>query len=158
MHKSCKVCHQPMLEGQALNGHAGTHWACKSTEKASDPEPRVVTVKKPLTKRALPRPSKAQEARFQWLVQWATTPGNDDHLNILDNKLVCAYIDAHGAEFFPMRFGAPKCPQLGRDLAFMYKTGLIKTRSAIGLSTGDASLGFPKWVYSYQFMENVDAS
>jgi len=69
-------------------------------------------------------------------------------VDVLDSDFVCAYADATKAQVTFMHVGAPKCKQLARDLGAMFAAGKL-TRSATGLPSGDASMGFPKWVYTY---------
>jgi len=74
--------------------------------------------------------------------------GSCGYADVLDSDLVCAYADVTGCEPTVLMVGAPKCPQLGRDLSAMYAAGKLE-RSVVGLGNGDSSIGFPKWVYSY---------
>jgi len=73
--------------------------------------------------------------------------GSCGYADVLDSDLVCAYADVTGCEPTVLMVGAPKCPQLGRDLSAMYAAGKLE-RSVVGLGNGDSSIGFPKWVYS----------
>lgn len=70
-------------------------------------------------------------------------------VDVLYADFVDDYEEATGAKTVPQPFGACKCRQLGRDLGRMYKKGIL-TRWASGLPSGDSSMGFPKWVWSYQ--------
>lgn len=87
--------------------------------------------------------------RQRWIEAWLNdgVPGHDS-VDILDSDFVCAYADTTAAPVTFMHVGAPKCKQLARDLGAMFAAGKL-TRSATGLPAGDASLGFPKWVYTY---------
>jgi len=87
--------------------------------------------------------------RKQWIEAWLRdgVPGHDV-VDVLDSDFVCAYADATQAPVTFMHVGAPRCKQLGRDLAAMYADGLLE-RCATGLPAGDASMSFPKWVYTY---------
>lgn len=87
--------------------------------------------------------------RQQWIEAWMRegTPEREC-VDILNNDFVCAYAEATEAQVTPVRFGAPKCKQLARDLGAMFAAGKL-TRSATGMPSGDSSMGFPKWVYSY---------
>lgn len=86
--------------------------------------------------------------RQQWILnKMREHPGSP--IDILDAEFVVAYCEATGAKATPMFVGAPKCPQLGRDLGELYKRELLR-REPVGLPSGDSSMGFPKWVYSYQ--------
>lgn len=86
--------------------------------------------------------------RYQWLERWMAQGGARQFADVLDSDLVCAYADATGATCTTGLVGAPRCPQLGRDLSAMYAAGRLH-RQPVGLPAGDASMGFPKWVYSY---------
>ncbi len=86
--------------------------------------------------------------RYDWIKEWMTQGGERAFANVLDSDLVCAYADATGATVEMMMVGAPRCSQLGRDLSAMFSAGML-SRSASGLPGGDASMGFPKWVYTY---------
>lgn len=90
--------------------------------------------------------------RYEWLEQWMREGGEKAFADVLDSDLVCAYADATGAMATVGMVGAPRCPQLGRDLAAMFSAGRL-TRSPVGLPAGDASSGFPKWVYSYSLKD-----
>lgn len=93
--------------------------------------------------------------RYQWLARWMAQGGAHQFADVLDSDLVRAYVDATDAVCATGQIGAPRCPQLGRDLAAMYAAGRL-LRKAVGLPAGDASMGFPKWVYSYSL--KVDAA
>lgn len=86
--------------------------------------------------------------RYEWLEKWLAHGGAHQFADVLDSDLVGAYVAATGASCTYTMIGAPRCPQLGRDLATMHADGLLD-RQSVGLPAGDASMGFPKWVYSY---------
>lgn len=97
--------------------------------------------------------------RLGWIVSWLklcndTCSGSEIRVDVLDTDFVKAYIYATNAPFVDMMIGAPRCRMLGRDLALLHKQGILK-RHATGLSPGDASMGFPKWVYSYHLPRAV---
>ena len=69
-------------------------------------------------------------------------------LDVLHAELVLDYITATDSPFYPQMWGAHKCPQLGRDLSAMRKSGALK-RHRSGLA-GSWQPGFPTWVWSYQ--------
>ena len=53
-------------------------------------------------------------------------------------------------------YGADKCLQLGRDLSFLARRGvLVRHRASV---TGVAGMGFPKWVWSYRLPTGSTAS
>lgn len=83
--------------------------------------------------------------RQQWIEAWmhADAPGRAC-VDVLDSDFLCAYADATKAQVTFMHVGAPKCKQLARNLGAMFAAGKL-TRSATGLPSGDASMGFPKW-------------
>lgn len=70
-------------------------------------------------------------------------------LDVLNSDFVYAYAEATDAPTALQMLGAPKCPQLGRDLGELHKRGYLK-RHATGLPAGDSGMGFPKWVYCYR--------
>jgi hypothetical protein len=96
--------------------------------------------------------------RQSWIVAYLEAKGEEyekmghsvrPEVNILDADFVEAYAVATGAKCRVQFFGAPKCPMLGRDLGALFAAKRLD-RVATGLSPGDASMGFPKWVYSYR--------
>lgn len=64
-------------------------------------------------------------------------------VDALDSDFVCEYADATGADAQIQHVGAPRCAQLGRDLAGLFAAGRL-SRAPVGLPSGDASMGFPK--------------
>lgn len=85
--------------------------------------------------------------RQEWILNYFLgKPGSS--ADVLDVTFVEAYVEATGAKFVPQRFGAAKCRQLGRDLGELHAANKLR-RVALGLPAGDASMGFPKWVYHY---------
>lgn len=89
--------------------------------------------------------------RFDWIENYLKgKPDYDDSVNILEQKFSDMYLDATGAEFECMFYGAHKCKQLGKDLSEMYRAGRLK-RTRVGIG-GVAGMGFPKWVYSYRLV------
>ena len=83
--------------------------------------------------------------RMVWLLQWVKKYRFAD---VLNSDLVDDYEHATGAKVDVVPWGANKCPQLGRDLAYMAKCGALK-RWRNGLS-GGWQPGFPTWVWSYE--------
>lgn len=94
------------------------------------------------------KPKERQEWIAAWLRERNNRGGSEERVDVLYSDFVIDYIEATGASSKLQMFGAPKCPQLGRDLGAMHAAGILK-RHATGLSPGDASMGFPKWVWSY---------
>lgn len=86
--------------------------------------------------------------REQWILNWMRQRPRE-HVDVLNAEFVDAFIEATGCKFVPQFFGAAKCPQLGRDLGRLHARGLLR-RTACGLPSGDASMGFPRWVWSYR--------
>ena len=74
---------------------------------------------------------------------------NDESVDVLNSEFVDDYSRATEAETSRMTIGAAKCKQLGRDLSHLYRNGRLD-RYSTGLPAGDSSMGFPKWVYTYQ--------
>jgi hypothetical protein len=95
------------------------------------------------------RTASSASARRTWLLGYFLQ--TQDQLDVLNRDFVDAYSDATQAKVAVMMFGANKCPQLGQDLASLYREGLLNRQPA-GL-TGMAGMGFPRWVYSYSLTE-----
>lgn len=89
--------------------------------------------------------------RYRWILNYMQR-GHGRSVDVLYSDFVCDYIEATGAKSVLQIFGAPKCPQLGRDLGAMYQAGILD-RYATGLPSGDAAMGFPKWVYTYRIRD-----
>jgi hypothetical protein len=90
--------------------------------------------------------------RYNWIEEWMRggRPGCEN-VDVLDSDFVCEYADATGAEARIEHVGAPRCAQLGRDLSALFAAERL-SRTPVGLSAGDASMGFPKWVYTYSLI------
>jgi hypothetical protein len=85
--------------------------------------------------------------RQEWILEYLRKrPGAS--VNILDAAFVESFVEATSAKFIPQMFGAAKCPKLGQDLGALHAINKL-CRVAVGLPSGDASMGFPKWVYHY---------
>lgn len=69
-------------------------------------------------------------------------------VDILNSDFVFSYINATDEPFSMQFFGAPKCATLGRDLAAMFRAGILN-RAPVGIPDGLSSQGFPKWIYRY---------
>lgn len=67
-----------------------------------------------------------QRQRMEWLLAWMQKYGSAD---VLNRDLVDEYLSVTGANFKIVFFGAPKCPQLGRDLSRMARLGYAKRRT-----------------------------
>jgi hypothetical protein len=86
--------------------------------------------------------------RQQWLLNHMRANPTRS-FDCLDTEFVLKYAESTQAACLPQFFGAPKCKTLGRDLGDLFRAGLLR-RHSIGLQPGDASMGFPKWVWSYR--------
>jgi hypothetical protein len=91
--------------------------------------------------------------RLSWLTSWFMVH-QELPFDVLNDEFVNAYIEATSADYKIFKYGAPQCKQLGRDLGYMQKQGIL-TRSIIGLFPGDSSMGFPKWVYVYRLKKTL---
>ncbi len=87
-----------------------------------------------------------QPDREKWILDWMKD--SHERVDVLYATFVRHYVKATGAKSILMPFGADKCRQLGADLSRMHKAGIL-SRHATGLSPGDSSMGFPRWVYVY---------
>lgn len=74
-------------------------------------------------------------------------------VTVLDTDFVVAYIEYTRAKFQLMPFGAPKCPQLGRDLSRMAVLCQLE-RYATGIGGGLCFQGFPRWIYTYALRQH----
>ncbi|HEX5426544.1 MAG TPA: hypothetical protein VFW94_23555 [Candidatus Acidoferrales bacterium] len=92
--------------------------------------------------------AKPWDARRRWLIAYLRDHKRGDVLNA---NFVDEYLKATGASFYPMSFGAHRCPALGRDLARMYTEGTL-ARKRIGIY-GLSGKGFPRWVYVYELSD-----
>lgn len=94
---------------------------------------------------------KPQE-RYEWIEKWMRR-GTGKTVDVLYSDFVDDYAEATGEKVVYMPFCANKCRQLGRDLSAMEKSGIL-SRSVTGLPSGDAAMGFPKWVFVYRINEH----
>lgn len=89
--------------------------------------------------------------RYTWVEKYLKqhSHGLAARVSVVDSYFVDDYISACGPKSIDyMPYGAHRVPQLGRDLAAMYKEGKL-VRNIAGL--GDMhSMGFPAWVYEYK--------
>ena len=85
------------------------------------------------------------QQRYEWIAEYLKIARLVD---ILNNDFVCAYIEATNAPAAYQPYGAPKCPQLSRDLQAMTKAYTLK-RSRSGIE-GMGGMGFPTWVWVYE--------
>lgn len=95
--------------------------------------------------------------RYEWILNYIQKKNKHFtyyRVDVLDSYFVWEYIEATNAPHSVQFFGAPKCPQLGKDLSHLYKTGKLE-RSPTGIGDGMSGQGFPKWVYSYKLARNV---
>lgn len=88
--------------------------------------------------------------RYAWIKSYMRAkPKYDAMVDVLNAPFVHEYILATKAAFAWMAYGAHKCPQLGRDLAAMYRAGEL-TRAHVGIGPGARNQGFPSWIYVYE--------
>ncbi len=88
------------------------------------------------------------DARYCWVITYMEAFTYDVSVDILNSDFVNDYVDATGARVAHQPYGAPKCPQLARDLLAMKKAYRLK-RSRVGVE-GMGGMGFPTWVWSYR--------
>jgi hypothetical protein len=89
------------------------------------------------------------QARFAVIEAWLQACPLRASVDVLDAEFVWHYIEATAAKAGVQIVGAPKCPQLGRDLGAMFRAGRLR-RGRVGMPVGYASAGFPTWVYCYE--------
>lgn len=82
--------------------------------------------------------------RHAWIREWIQKNGGVD---VLNNDFVSAYVEATGASFEALGFGADRCRQLGRDLSVLFQQKSLQ-RSRVGLTAHYT--GMPNWVYVYE--------
>lgn len=86
--------------------------------------------------------------RHDWIESYLAAQPTSRGVDVLDQAFVNAYIEATSARHTVQPYGAPTCPQLGRDLATM-ANDLILTRARAGVE-GMRGMGFPSWVWRYE--------
>jgi len=84
--------------------------------------------------------------REQWIIDYMRERRTT--VDVTDTYFIDDYVDATGAKSSLQFIGADICRSAGRDLGRLFKKKLLE-RWACGLPSGDASMGFPKWVYIY---------
>lgn len=77
----------------------------------------------------------------------------DNHVDILNDKFVAAYIEQFNPKIKIQPYGANTCRELGRLLSEMYRCNLLE-RFTIGLSKSE--VGAPKWCYCYTIKNNIN--
>ena len=83
--------------------------------------------------------------RYVWLAKYIMEKGYNN-VDILDKEFVIEYVAKFNFKFYDVAYGAPKCPQLSKDLSKMAKIGYLKRRkTAITMPLQ----GMPKWAYVY---------
>lgn len=95
-----------------------------------------------------------EERRFAILKYLRFPLENGAHeisVDVLDAEFVDSFIEATGAPYKVMFYGANRCACLGPLLARMAKEGSL-VRSTVSIS-GMAGMGFPPWVYCYKLSE-----
>ena len=89
--------------------------------------------------------------REDWIVKYLIDQGNSASVDVLNRDFVEDYVEATGAKYYIQMYGANTCRRLGKDLAAMNKSGILK-RSRTGIY-GMVGMGFPRWVWSYRLRE-----
>lgn len=146
----CSVCRDPMVPGQAFNGLAKSHWACAPGKHFKSISPVEFISKAALSTPSIKDEKPAtvdEEIRFSWIEQYLRE-SKERTVDVLDSDFVCGYVIAHKAGAAIQQLGAPRCPQLGKDMGRMFRLMRLD-RSPTGLPPGDSGMGFPKWVYCY---------
>lgn len=95
-----------------------------------------------------------EERRFAILKYLRFPLENGAHeisVDVLDAEFVDSFIEATGAPYKVMFYGANRCACLGPLLARMFKEGSL-VRGVASIS-GMGGMGFPSWVYSYKLSE-----
>lgn len=88
--------------------------------------------------------------RYEWIIAYIETKSDIGYVDILNSDFVMEYINKFEMGFVITMYGAYKCKQLGQDLSYMNKAGLL-SRSTIGISNPQMGVtGFPRWVYVYK--------
>lgn len=82
------------------------------------------------------------------LRDWARKQPIGD-INHLNSKLVDWAEKELGFSTQPQPYGADGCPALRRLLAWGYRNGYLR-RYRVNM-TGMRGMGFPSWIYSYEF-------
>ena len=85
--------------------------------------------------------------RQSWILSHLESLSAYSHVDVLNEQFVNEYVTRFKPAHRITMFGAYKCRQLGKDLAGMFKAGLLD-RSVIGLSSTPTE-DWPKWVYCY---------
>lgn len=93
------------------------------------------------------KPADRQAFILKYLRARTQSDSSPYRVDVLDSSFVWDYIEHTDAKCAVMPYGAPKCPQLGRDLSALFDSNKLR-RSSTGLE-GMAGMGFPRWVYSY---------
>lgn len=94
-----------------------------------------------------------KKKRYAWIKQWISEHGPVD---MIDADFVANYISEFNAAYIETSLGAHKCKQLSMDLSAMHNNQTLQ-RHACGLPAGYASMGFPKWVYSYELKDQGES-
>ena len=89
---------------------------------------------------------KTWDERRRFIIRYLSE--NRGHVDVLNAAFVDCYLEATSSKFYPMPYGAHKCPQLGRDLSRMEREGTL-SRKRTGIS-GMRGQGFPAWVWCYE--------
>jgi hypothetical protein len=88
--------------------------------------------------------TKKRLQQVNWIISYTKKEG--EVINVLNKKFVEDFINEFSVKHDLMFFGASKCKELSKTLAFGFKIGLL-SRKPVSLTAW--SSGFPKWVYDY---------
>lgn len=102
------------------------------------------------------KPAERQNWILAWLQKREELHGQVERVDVLYSDFVIDYADATGAKCYVLFFGAPRCRQLGLDLAAMHAAGILE-RHTTGIE-GMAGMGFPRWVWSYHLPRKKEGS
>lgn len=86
--------------------------------------------------------------RLNWIIEYMRASQRHRSVDVLNSEFVDDYLAATSARFYAMPYGAHKCPQLGADLATLYRERRL-ARWSTGIQ-GMSGMGFPAWVYTYR--------
>lgn len=85
------------------------------------------------------------------VLAWFRDGRQREDVDVVSADFVNHYLERTGVSCYPMPYGAHKCPDLGRTLARMERTGDLD-RHRTGLR-GMGGMGFPRWVWSYRIRD-----
>jgi len=86
----------------------------------------------------------SRDEKIEWILEYME---EHKYVSSVDTDFVNSFVDKFNPKIRIMNWGANKCRELNRLLAFGYKQGKF-SRRATGLGI-NWMYGFPKWVYVY---------